>query len=396
MNLQAIAAADGFGITLMLMLLISAGKNIRRSDRSEKIFYAMIWATAALCGMEMASFLIDGRQFPLALPLNWLLNALLFSTNAVFVYLWTLYIDFRLFGKTERLRRRHLRLAIPMLGVLGLVAASFFRPLIFTVSPGNVYARGPLAAVPFLVSFFYLGWAETAIYTTRSNDRRYLFIPSVLFILPILAGSILQLLFYGLSLLWPALSVSMVSVYINIQCEFSSVDPLSGVYTRQYLDEFLRRLDGRRACGGVMIDLDRFKRINDTFGHQAGDDAIRDFGHLLRSSADSRDVIARYGGDEFVLLRPDAGTEELQSFAASFARRVEAFNASRSRPYALGCSLGTGAYVPGRTTVDEFLRSMDASMYESKKMRSGGLPDRRGRSPAAEPSDPGQPAPGES
>lgn len=369
--------SNAFGITLMLMLLVSAGNDIRGSDFAKRIFYSMIWATIALCAMEMSAFLLDGRQFPGARALNWLLNSLLFAVNIVFAFQWTMYVDYKLFEDPARLRRRCRWLAIPMAAVLVLVVVNLFTPVFFTVSADNVYTRTPLILIPFGVSFFYLGYSEWLIYNNKNNVRRYLFLPSVLFLLPLVAASVLQMLFYGLSLIWAALAISLASVYINVQCQFSSVDSLSGVYSRQYLDDYLRRCDARHTYEGIMIDLDRFKQINDTLGHQSGDGAIRDFGRLLRTAADRRDVVARYGGDEFVLIRRDAQGGSLQDFAARLMRDTEAFGRGDRRPYRVAFSYGIASYDPGRQTPDVFLLEMDRAMYECKKARSSKLPDRR-------------------
>jgi len=382
MDLKAIIISNGFGITLMAMLLVCSRRNIRRGDPAERIFGWMMWLTAALCAMEMLSFIIDGKQFFGARPLIYAVNSLLYSVNVMFVYLWVQYIDYKLFEDTSRLKKRNILLAAPGLAVLIMVLVNLFTPVIFTVSPDNVYSRTPLTIFTFAVSFFYLAYSELVIYTNRNNAQRYLFLPSVIFILPILVCSVIQMLFYGISIIWAALSISVVSVYINVQCGFSSVDSLSGVYTRQYLDDYLQRITGERrdtSLAGLMIDMDRFKEINDTLGHQAGDAAIRDFGHLLRQTADSRDVVARYGGDEFVVIRENAAESSIAGLAEEVRINVDRFNESGQRPYSLAYSQGIGCYVPGRGSLDDFLRSMDVAMYECKKKRSAAMPDRRGR-----------------
>ena len=382
MDLKAIIISNGFGITLMAMLLVCSRRNIRRGDPAERIFGWMMWLTAALCAMEMLSFIIDGKQFFGARPLIYAVNSLLYSVNVMFVYLWVQYIDYKLFEDTSRLKKRNILLAAPGLAVLIMVLVNLFTPVIFTVSPDNVYSRTPLTIFTFAVSFFYLAYSELVIYTNRNNAQRYLFLPSVIFILPILVCSVIQMLFYGISIIWAALSISVVSVYINVQCGFSSVDSLSGVYTRQYLDDYLQRITGERrdtSLAGLMIDMDRFKEINDTLGHQAGDAAIRDFGHLLRQTADSRDVVARYGGDEFVVIRENAAESSIAGLAEEVRINVDRFNESGQRPYRLAYSQGIGCYVPGRGSLDDFLRSMDVAMYECKKKRSAAMPDRRGR-----------------
>lgn len=380
MNIQAIVVANGFGIMLMVMLLFCIGKNIRYYDTAERFFFGMIWATIAQCAMEMASFLVDGQHFPGARILNYLLNAGTFSLNIVFVYLWTVYIRIKINEGSGTEHRSYWHM-LPAGCVLLMVAANFFRPVVFSISADNIYSRTPFTMVPFLVSFYYLAYAEWMIYRSRSNTKRYLFLPSVIFLLPLLTGSILQMCLYGLSLTWPCLSISVVTIYINVQSMYTSVDSLSGVYTRQFLDGFLQHevREPNEKLSGMMIDLDRFKEINDTCGHLAGDSAIREFGKLLRISAKSHDIVARYGGDEFIVIRKGEDLEGLHALSDELNQRMEELNQAGKHPYRLSASVGFSVYVPGQGSTDDFLKRMDLAMYHCKKKKSRGLPDRRGK-----------------
>jgi len=94
-------------------------------------------------------------------------------------------------------------------------------------------------------------------------------------------------------------------------------DPLTGLYNRRYMEESLARelrraARNRRRLGIMMLDLDHFKRFNDTHGHEAGDTLFRELGEFLRTRTRREDIACRYGGEEFVLVLPDATVQVTQ------------------------------------------------------------------------------------
>jgi diguanylate cyclase (GGDEF)-like protein len=118
----------------------------------------------------------------------------------------------------------------------------------------------------------------------------------------------------------------------------------------------------------VAIDLDRFKHVNDTFGHDAGDALLRACGDLLLDTFRDADVVARVGGDEFAVLL--TGATQAQAAIARFGAAVAAWNQSSGLPYALAFSAGAAAWDPARDQgLAELMHAADASMYRQKRGR---------------------------
>ena len=112
-NLEAILTANGVGAVLMIILLISSRMHTRSIFLDEKIFVLMVWLTLSLCVTEAASFAIDGRMFPGSRLLNRLLNVILFTTNLGFSFIWTVYVDYKVYGDRNRLRKRYVWIGLP-------------------------------------------------------------------------------------------------------------------------------------------------------------------------------------------------------------------------------------------------------------------------------------------
>ena len=157
----------------------------------------------------------------------------------------------------------------------------------------------------------------------------------------------------------------------------AETDLVTGVYSHRHLQDRVRQETARAArahapMSVLMVDLDDFKRINDEHGHQAGDRVLRAIAGALRAAVRTSDVVARYGGDEFVVLMPDTDESE----ARTVAERAEAAVAGLAHPMADGaeltitCSVGLALHPRDGRTGKELLRAADAKMYRHKRSRT--------------------------
>ncbi|HEX7183111.1 MAG TPA: diguanylate cyclase [Thermoanaerobaculia bacterium] len=150
-------------------------------------------------------------------------------------------------------------------------------------------------------------------------------------------------------------------------------DPLTGLFNRRYFEESLerevRRAQRRGTClGVVMLDLDRFKRFNDSFGHEAGDVLLRAFGEFLRRNVRGEDVPCRYGGEEFALLMPEASLQVTRERAEELRRAAKGLQVTYQE-HLLGpvtLSLGVAVYPDQGLSGQSVLRAADAALYQSK------------------------------
>ena len=369
LNLPAILNANGLGICLLLVLLFSKRHPARPRTLDGRLFYGMCWLNLALCVVETLSFMLDGTLFWGARALAILANCLLFFLNAVFSFAWVCYVDYKLCGSTARLRRMIPRLAAPAAILCLLAFANLFFPVFFEISPENIYTRRPLVLINYLVTYFYLTCGAVLVWRQQKKLQKYLFMPVLLFLLPIYLGSLLQLFHYGIALIWVSVALGLTSLYINLQNEESYLDALTGLYNRNYLIRYLNYLSERsRKAGpiqGILLDINQFKQINDTYSHAEGDRVLCLVGQILRRCVSPKTVVARYGGDEFVILLENAPPSEAQRVRERLAQELARCNAESRAPYRLSLSLGTAAFTS--EDLDGFLRAMDDGMYAEKR-----------------------------
>lgn len=153
------------------------------------------------------------------------------------------------------------------------------------------------------------------------------------------------------------------------------IDPLTGLYNRRGLFILAEKLVERSRREGkgfhlLYIDLDDLKTINDRFGHDEGDRVLRTAAGILRDNFRESDIIARIGGDEFVVLPIGATGEAPQAVLSRLQRAVDASNSGCDRAYALSISAGVAAYEPQlNRPLSEILADADAAMYRQKRHR---------------------------
>jgi len=156
--------------------------------------------------------------------------------------------------------------------------------------------------------------------------------------------------------------------------ELAVTDPLTGLYNRRYLDNHLNVLFNRSMARGrplsvLITDIDRFKQVNDTYGHDGGDEVLREFANRVRSTIRGADLACRYGGEEFVVVMPDTSPE----VAAAVAERLRAAVESTSfalkhsgQALSVTASFGIASRITSVLTPDQLMKQADLALYEAK------------------------------
>jgi two-component system cell cycle response regulator len=157
--------------------------------------------------------------------------------------------------------------------------------------------------------------------------------------------------------------------------ELAVTDPLTGLYNRRDLESHAGSLVNRAAERGkplsmLIMDIDHFKSINDTYGHEAGDDVLREFSDRLRSCIRGVDLACRYGGEEFVVVMPDTDLGVANRVAERIRRRIagEIFSVERgARAVEVTVSVGIATLAGISDTAPVILKRADEALYRAKR-----------------------------
>jgi diguanylate cyclase (GGDEF)-like protein len=155
-------------------------------------------------------------------------------------------------------------------------------------------------------------------------------------------------------------------------------DHLTGLFNRRYLDETLQReldraLRKQLSLGLIMLDTDNLKRFNDSWGHSAGDGVLQELGALLLGQFHNKDFPCRYGGDEFVIIMPDATlktTYERAETLREYAKKHSHIIDGQVYP-SVSLSFGVAAFPQHGSTSEGLMHAVDRALYQAKHQGRG-------------------------
>lgn len=350
---------------LFLLLLIAASK-LDRKDRLNRLFLIVSGIVLIQLLVEAATCVINGVPGDAARAASVLLHMILFLVAPSLTLYWFLLVHrFTVMEGTKR--TVHRLWFVPLFVNVAIVLTNPFHRLFFTLSDANVYVRGPLFFVGAAITYFYMGAAYLHIHRHRKRmlpDEVWLF---VLFSLIPIIGGIVQIFWYPILTMWASTAFSLILMYIFLSERMVHKDSLTQAWTRGSVENYLGRrlrVEPDRPIGIIFYDVDNLKQINDAYGHLEGDQAILHLVEVVRDAFEGQAVLARMGGDEFLILLEVATEDDLVRLVNHWKDRIEA--TQPKKPYRTDASVGWGLYGKPGQTFDGFLRQIDKMMYAEK------------------------------
>lgn len=358
------------GMLLLVILLYFFLKQQGRLGKEGRYFLAL-WATNfALLACELCIDIL-GISAPTAslAPFVAVVTAIFYTLNPTVGVFYFLYIQHVVGKRTKRWFL--LLLVTPVLFVAVTSVISIHTGWLFVVNELSEYSRGPYFFLTVINNYLYLVLGPIYLVFNHKQLERKIYSTLLVFPFPVFIAGILQVMFYGLEVLWISLAISLLILFFNVEANQVNRDYLTGLFNRRYFqkvaDLAFSKKKGINPQWAFMLDINGFKYINDTFGHAQGDEALMRIARLLEQAVPSHTVVSRYGGDEFALLTPELPKSEIASMLERLHEILTESNAAGEYPYMLSLSAGCAPLIREQyPNLDAFLQQLDASMYKAK------------------------------
>ena len=358
-------------IMTILMFMVKRGV---MHEADQKTFFNICFHCLLLFSLDILWVFVDGATFSYGILLNKVINAAYFAQSGVLCYFWSRYSLFLSSSQFKVWNVHRVLFALPMI-IIGIMSfASIWTGWFFTVDDANHYHRGELNIVQVSLIFAYLLYSFfVAVFTIKKKrelvNKNKLYAISALGFLPFFAN-IVQIQYPGLSVFCVGATLGLVVVFLEIQREMISLDPLTRLNNRNqasiYLStRFKQEIPGKKLYQFAM-DLDRFKGINDTYGHDVGDLVLKRVAEVLKYSFRSTDLVFRLGGDEFVVIMANVDS----SMRDHVKRKIDQANVMLQKPTddLPPTSLSVGVAFADRENPDgDIFKDADTALYRVKE-----------------------------
>lgn len=165
-----------------------------------------------------------------------------------------------------------------------------------------------------------------------------------------------------------AQDITLLNRYHKKILDMAHRDELTGLANRRYFYEYIQEFRKKQAVCVFSIDLDHFKQVNDTYGHKAGDEALRAVSEVMKGSFPSTGLACRFGGDEFlVLLLGNLSANEARSIAENFMENLRELFSAQKKFSVLTASVGIAVTHDIDCAIDDLIKASDAALYEAKE-----------------------------
>ena len=379
--MEAILYAEIYLFCIVIVWLCKYWSDQRSSNSASER-----WLHTALVGFLISFisnflFTLVSRVLP-ASPVtrhaSWLFKTAYHVMLCFGVFAWCGYADTECRGTLFTTRKRVMLSAIPLGLMVALVISNLWTHGLFTITEGG-YVRGKLFQLEMglLVAITTVFSVRLLLHARSETDpikRGHLKLVSS-FPLCLLIAWLLTLAGESFPIISVAITIELLCLYMGTSTQQISMDKLTQVNNRQNLLSFLeyKCVNHSEKLFLFMMDLDYFKTINDTYGHLEGDDALIRASKALKMSCGNhfrrRPYIARYGGDEFIVVI-ESTKQEADQLLENIHSNLKKLNDEANKPYNLAFSIGVAEYHPGMDA-NALIEAADSELYKIKRARPG-------------------------
>jgi diguanylate cyclase (GGDEF)-like protein len=351
-----------FVFAIIVLLYIVVNIRVTVETFSRKLLLILIILTGAAVITEPLTWIFDGKQFYGAFFLEYTTNMLLLLYGPLIAALMLSYVRYYV-EKDIKIIYKYWFYMYPAILTSVLLIVNMIYPIYFSVDKTtNVYSAGDYIFVHYItLIIMYIYMVVIGLKQREKVDKKITYMFMIFFLLPFLA-MVLQWFHIDILFSWNSIVLGILVVYIFVESSNGEKDFLTNIYNRSSYEKYVNQLlELGKTFNIIFIDLDKFKQINDTFGHLAGDTVLQEFSRIISQIDCDKCFASRLGGDEFMLIIESDKSIDL--VIKDIYKQLKA----TENPLLVDLTFSFGAFTnPTNITVDQIYAFVDKEMYAYK------------------------------
>ena len=366
---------------ICLFALLFVTRNMRKKRNlvaSSSYFYWSAYFTMLVISMDILSLLLENKKLGFlngCIAFNYIINIVYYVGAVCATFYWFMNTGYLINSVLWSKRKYKLLALIPAYVCIVFAILSIFKGYYFYIDESNIYHRGPLFFINNIICYIYAMAACVHALIAASKEVDYIkkkqyLVLACYIVFPLLVA-IIQMIRPDIPTIHIGMTVPIIYIYTELLDLQISTDYLTGLNNRnqlmRYLNMVVKNPTKDKTLYLFLIDVDSFKKINDSYGHAEGDYALRKTADVLRAVAQKYGgFVARYGGDEFNYAVEVDDAKIVDDILAMFEK--ESAEVSKTLQYKLSLSVGYAKHTPD-LKVNELFLLADSEMYREKSIR---------------------------
>ncbi|MBN2540600.1 MAG: GGDEF domain-containing protein [Bacilli bacterium] len=352
-----------FTVVILIILFVTIKRKAEVNGFGQQILKLAVVVSAIAILVEPLTWILDNTQFFGSFVLEYGTNFLLIILGPIIGGLMLTYVDYYIFKDLSRIKKKYFYMHVAA-GTLIMLVVNVFFPIYFSVDQAsNTYQQGDFMWVQYVViGLMYLYMLYFLMINRRKIFQHVVRIFIFFFALPII-GMIVQMINVNLLFAWNSIALALIVCYIFLESTSGARDYLTQLFSRQSSEAYIHKLIEQKVpFTFVMIDLDKFKHINDEYGHLRGDNILVSFRRILEKAFSPNKLVSRLAGDEFIIV-----VENVFNKNETITRIYDLLAASDDEVLQkMTFSMGVKPYESG-LSMDDLYYAVDRKMYANKE-----------------------------
>lgn len=351
-----------FLLLILAVMFIYIGKG-SLNNLSGRIFQVVIVFLSFTVLIESISWVLVQLEHSFAMTMM----TVSVATSSIQTVAWIAYFDYKIYGDFQAVKKRAMLYMIGPFIIALFVIVNFFRPGLIFLIEGNTIRWTMGAVIPPVIVYVLILIALRHLLKNKEMIFGRMTQILMLFIILPIVGSIIQFFVVHVPVNWAMYTLALFITFIMVELTELHKDELTNLPTRRQFENRLKfKLKNNNGFGIMMIDLNDFKVINDTKGHQIGDQVLQQVADILITSINPEDMACRVGGDEFTLIIESSDSTITDNVKKRIEKRIAELN-QKYKDIHISLSIGLRMVTsPVNWEYNTLLTDIDRSMYRHK------------------------------